>query len=213
MEEIVFATGNISKGKRFEQGLLEHNIKTLTLRDLDIKLEVEENGKDAIENARIKARECYRLTGKASMGMDDTLYLEGVPEDKQPGLFVRRVNGKALSDEEMIEHYLGLVRKYGKDGKLNAKWIYGMVVINGDGDESIYTWEKNNIYMVEETSEVVNPGYPLNSITKLKPIDKYLSELTEDKEKTKVDESDVVLFIVNSMKRKGEKKLVISTKK
>lgn len=34
------------------------------------------------------------------MGMDDTLYLEGVPDDLQPGLFVRRVNGKSLTDEE-----------------------------------------------------------------------------------------------------------------
>ena len=42
--------------------------------------------------------------------MDDTLYIEGVPKDLQPGLFVRRVNGKSLTDEEMIEHYTNLVK-------------------------------------------------------------------------------------------------------
>lgn len=31
MKEIFFATGNVSKGKRFEEGLLKNNIKTLTL--------------------------------------------------------------------------------------------------------------------------------------------------------------------------------------
>lgn len=202
MKEIIFATGNQSKGKRFEKELLNNNIKTLTLKDIDIKIDVEENGANAIENARIKARACYKLTNKASMGMDDTLYLEGVPQDKQPGLFVRRVNGKTLNDEEMIEHYLNLVKEYGKDGILNAKWIYGMVVVNDLGEESEYTWEKSNIYFVDKVSSIINPGYPLNSITKLKGVDKYLTEVTEeDKEKVKVDESDVVNFIVRSLKK------------
>ena len=44
------------------------------------------------------------------------------------------------------------------DGILNAKWIYGMVVVNENGEESEYTWEKGNIYMVDKQSEIVNPG-------------------------------------------------------
>ena len=202
MKEIIFATGNQSKGKRFEEGLLKNDIKTLTLKDININLDVEEDGTNAIENARIKATACYKLTNKPSMGMDDTLYLEGVPEDKQPGLFVKRVNGKELNDEEMIEHYLNLVKEYGKNGILNAKWVYGMVVINDKGEESEYSWEKNNIYFVDTPSDIINPGYPLNSITKYKGIEKYLSEVTEeDKEKVKVDESDVVDFIVKSLNK------------
>ena len=200
MKEILFATRNISKGKRFEKELLKHGIKTLTLKDINIKLDVKENGISAIENARIKARELFKLTNKPSMGMDDTLYLEGVPEEKQPGLFVRRVNGRELNDEEMIDHYLELVKKYGVNGTLNAKWNYGMVVINEKGQEFEYAWEKANIYMVDQVSKIVNPGYPLNSITKLKMIDKYLTDVTdEDKEKIKVNEDDVVGFIVNSL--------------
>lgn len=200
MKEILFATGNVSKGKRFEKELLKYNINTLTLKDLNIKLNIEENGKTAIENARIKAKELYRITNKPSMGMDDTLYLEGVPEEKQPGLFVRRVNGKELNDEEMIDHYLKLVKEYGVNGVLNAKWVYGMVVINEKGEEFEYTWEKANIYMVDRVSEKLHNGYPLNSITKYKVIDKYLTDVTEeDKEKIKVNEDDVVEFIVKSL--------------
>ena len=76
-----------------------------------------------------------------------------------------------------------------------------MVVINDKGEEFEYTWKKDNIYMVDTVSDIINPGYPLNSITKLKMIDKYLTELTEeDKEKTKVDESDVIDFIVKALK-------------
>ena len=115
---------------------------------------------------------------------------------------MRRVNGKTLSDEEMLDHYINLVREYGVDGKLNCKWIYGLAVINEKGEESTYTWCKDNFYMVDIASDIINPGYPLNSISKYKIIDKYFTELTEDdKEKIKVNEDDVVEFIVKHINR------------
>lgn len=130
--------------------------------------------------------------------MDDSLYIENVPSDKQPGLYVRRVNGKILNDEEMLEHYIGLVKQYGEDRRLNCKWVYGLVVINEKGEEVTYTWEKDNFYMVDVPSNKINPGYPLNSISKYKGIDKYFTDITDrDKEFLKVDESDVVEFIAN----------------
>lgn len=196
MKKVVFATGNPTKAKRFSKGLLKNNIEILSLKDLNIDIDVEENGKDAIENASIKARECYKKTNMPSIGMDDTLYLENVPEDKQPGLFVRRVNGKTLNDDEMIEHYTNLVKQYGIDGKLYCKWIYGLAVIDAQGKENTYTWSKDNFYMVDIASRKINPGYPLNSISKYKIIDKYFVDVTdEDLNLIKVNEDDVVNFI------------------
>lgn len=196
MKKIVFATGNPTKAKRFSSGLEKDDIEVLSLKDLSLELEVSEDGENAIENALIKARECYKKTNMPSMGMDDTLYLEGVPNEKQPGLFVRRVNGKTLNDEEMINHYINLVKEYGKDGRLNCKWVYGLAVIDENGNESTYTWEKDNFYMVDEKSKIINPGYPLNSISKYKTIDKFFTEMTkEDTQKVKVSEEHVVKFI------------------
>lgn len=196
MKKVVFATGNQTKAKRFSKGLLKKDIEVLSLKDLNISLEVEENGKDAIENALIKARECFKLTNMPSMGMDDTLYLEGLPDELQPGLFVRRINGKTLNDDEMIEYYTNLVRKCGVDGKINCRWIYGLAVIDKDGNEFTYTWYKDNFYMVDIASDKINPGYPLNSISKYKDVDKYFTEITDDElELIKVSEDDVVEFI------------------
>ena len=131
--------------------------------------------------------------------MDDTLYLENVPDEKQPGMFVRRVNGKRLNDEEMLQHYMQLVRDYGVDGKLTCRWVYGMAVIH-NGKEFTYTWSKEDFYMVEEASDKVNPGYPLNSISVNKKLNKYFTDITdEDKKLIQEDESDVVEFIANSL--------------
>ena len=198
MKQIIFATSNESKAKRFSKGLKELGIEVLSLKDIDVKLDVEEDGNTAIENALIKARECYRKTRRPSMGMDDTLYMEGVPKDLQPGLFVRRVNGKNLTDEEMIEHYTNLVKEYGKDGRINCKWIYGLAVINEKGEEATYTWSKDDFYMVSTKSDKINPGYPLNSISKYKRLDKYFTDVTdEDMKLLEVNEDDVVDFIAS----------------
>lgn len=196
MNKVVFATSNKTKSKRFSEGLLEYNIEVLSLSDLNVELDVEENGETAIENALIKARACFEKTKMPSIGMDDTLYLENVPKEKQPGLFVRRVNGKTLNDDEMIQHYTELVKEYGTNGKLFCKWIYGLAVIDSDGKENTYTWSKDDFYMVDVPSETINSGYPLNSISKYKQIDKYFTELTEDDKKNiKVNEDHVVEFI------------------
>ena len=198
MKQVVFATNNPTKAKRFSEGLIKNDIEVLSLRDLNISVDIDENGENVIENALLKARECYKKTKLPSIGMDDSLYLEGVPLEKQPGLFVRRVNGKTLNDEEMIEHYTHLVRKYGIDGQLDCKWIYGLAVIDEHGQESTYTWNKDNFYMVDIASNIINPGYPLNSISKYKLIDKYFVDINEDDKKfIKVNEDDVVDFIKN----------------
>ena len=165
---------------------------------MQIELNVIEDGKDAIQNALIKARACFEKTHMPTIGMDDTLYLENVPKEKQPGLYVRRINGKTLNDEEMIKHYTDLVRIYGIDGKLNSKWIYGLAVINENGEEFTYTWTKDNFYMVEKLSKTINPGYPLNTISKYKKIDKYFTNVTEEDMKfVNISEDDVVNFIAS----------------
>lgn len=200
MKKLLFATGNQSKAKRFSKGLLERGIEVLSLTDLGIQLDIEEDGMDAIENALIKARACYEKEHMPVIGMDDTLYMEGVPSDKQPGLYVRRVNGKTLSDEEMLDYYTQLVKEYGNDGKVNCKWVYGLALINEKGEESTYTWDKDNFYMVDTKSFKMNPGYPLNSISKYKKIDKYFTDVTEeDKKLIEVNEDDVVDFIASHM--------------
>lgn len=199
MREILFATGNKSKAKRFTKGLLEHDIKVLTLEDININIEVEENGSTAIENALIKARAYAKETSLPVFAMDDTLYIDNIPDDKQPGLFVRRVNGKKLNDEEMIEYYSNLAKEYGTNGLLTGRWIYGMALIN-NGHEYTYTWSKQNFYITSTPSNIINPGYPLNTISINIKLNKYFTELTEeDKLLIQEDESHVVNFLVDSL--------------
>ena len=131
--------------------------------------------------------------------MDNNLFIEGLPDEKQPGTHVRRINGKELNDEEMIEYYCNLVKIYG--GKLKASWVYGMVVYNGK-DSKEYSWSKNHFYLIDKPSQKRNPGYPLDSISIMPECNKYFVDLTdEDKNKNKANynENDVIDFIVNNV--------------
>ena len=53
--------------------------------------------------------------------MDNNLFIEELPDEMQPKTHVRKVNGKELTDDEMIVYYTNLVKEYG--GKLTAKWV------------------------------------------------------------------------------------------
>ena len=201
MKKVLFATGNESKVKRFKDGLLRNGIEIITIKDIDEDIEVSEDGKDAIENALIKARAYAKVLDIPVFAMDDSLYIDNIPDDKQPGLYVRRVNGKRLSDEEMLTYYSNLAREYGLDGKLTCRWVYGIAVIN-NGVESTYTWSKDDFYIVDKPSDKIDPGYPLNTISINKKLNKYFTDMTkEDCDSVKEDESDVVEFLCKNLSR------------
>lgn len=192
MKQILLATKNPAKIKRYKNGLLNRGIKLLTLDDIKVNLEIQEDGQDALENALIKARNYYQETGITVMAIDDNLFLENVPMEKQPGSFVRRVNKKRLSDLEMLEYYINLVKEYGTDGKLNAYWLYGLALIK-DGLEFTYTWKSADFYLVDIKSKKIETGYPLNSISLNKKLGKYFTDLTES-DKLLIQENDDQVF-------------------
>ena len=197
--KILFATTNPAKVKRYESKLTEKGIELITIKDLDFKLDIDENGKNALENAYIKAKAYYDATNITTIGMDDNLFIEELPEEKQPGTHVRRINGKELTDDEMIEYYTNLAKEYG--GKLTAKWVYGMVIYNGK-EKKEYTWSKSHFYFVDKPCDKRNPGYPLDSITVVPEYNKYYLDLTkEEKEEYKqtTNTNNVTNFILQNI--------------
>ena len=94
--KVLFATTNPAKIKKYADKLADKNVEVLTIKDFNLNLEVNENGKNAIENAKIKAKAYYDATGITTIGIDDNLFIEGLPDEKQPGTHVRRVNRKRI---------------------------------------------------------------------------------------------------------------------
>ena len=175
--KILLATKNPAKVKRYYSKLKPYGIDLISIKDIKEDIEVDESGSTALENAYIKAKAYYELTKIPSIGLDDNLFIEGIPDDLQPGTHVRRVNGKELNDEEMIEYYSNLAKQYG--GKLKAKWIYGMVLYDGKNAYE-HTWSKGGFFFSEKACDKRNVGYPLDSITIWPKYNKYWLELSEE---------------------------------
>ena len=199
--KVLFATTNPAKVGKYKKALEEKGIELITIKDLNLKLDIEENGKDAIENAYIKAKAYYEATGIPTIGMDNNLFIEELSDEMQPKTHVRRVNGKELTDDEMIVYYTNLVKEHG--GKLTAKWVYGMVICDNKGIEK-YSWSKDHFYFVDKPCEKRNQGYPLDSISIVPEYNKYLVELTEEDKKQykKKDNIDnVIEFIIKNVQK------------
>lgn len=179
MKKVLFATNNPAKIKRFKDALQAHDIDLISIKDLDEndKVKLNEDGKNAIENAYKKAKPYYDKLKIPTIAMDDNLYLDGVPDEIQPGTHVRRVGGKELTDEEMITYYTGLVEKYGKDyngeKRLYATWKYGLVILDDNDERYDYEWEWSRFYYVSKKNPDYEKGYPLGAISKYIKNDEY----------------------------------------
>ena len=174
----LLATTNKAKIRRYEAMLQKEGIEIETLETLKINKEVEETGKSPVENAVIKATEYSKISKMPTIAIDDGLYLENVPEENQPGTHVRRVNGKRLNDKEMIEHYISLVNKYGKNGELLGYFKKGVAIVN---ENQIYQYEcKTDRKFTNHQSNKIDEGYPLASIQIVQPFGKFKSVVSSD---------------------------------
>ena len=195
----LFATTNKAKIRYYVTKLRELGIEIVTLEDLNIACDVDEMGRDPVENAVIKARAYYELSGMPTIALDDGLFLEGVPDHIQPGTHVRRVNGKRLNDKEMIDYYIGLVNQYGDNGALKGYFLKGVAIVD---QNSVYTFDyKAKRCFTNKQSQVIDQGYPLASIQIISPFNKFKSELTKKEEKRTMDieQQSIFEFILNTI--------------
>lgn len=115
--KLLYGTTNQAKLSAMKSRLEKIGVELIGLNDLKAEgkriPEVLENGDSPLENAKLKAAAYYDAFKIPCFSCDSGLYFENVPDEIQPGVHVRNVNGKCLSDEEMVEYYAGLAKRYG----------------------------------------------------------------------------------------------------
>ena len=87
--EIVIATNNPNKVEEYRQMFASiSNIKLFSLKDENIHIEIEENGKTVKENSVIKAETISKFTNKFVLADDSGLEIEAL--DNFPGIYSAR---------------------------------------------------------------------------------------------------------------------------
>lgn len=112
--KLLYGTTNEAKLNLMKNALRSTGIEIISLKDVSDKIPaVEECGKSPLENAELKARTYFEAFGIPVFSCDSGLYFDDIPDEEQPGIYVRRVNGRELSDSEMTEYYGALSAKHG----------------------------------------------------------------------------------------------------
>lgn len=168
--KLLYGTGNQAKLSAMRSRLEKLGIELIGLEDIRAQGKlipaVPENGSTPLENARLKALAYYKAFQMPVFSCDSGLYFDNVPDEVQPGIHVRNVNGKYLSDEEMIEYYTGLARQY---GNLAARYRNAICLVLDEDhiyeamDESM----ESERFILTDTphSAVRKKGFPLDSMS------------------------------------------------
>ena len=86
--EIIAATNNEHKLIEIRQILEPHNIKVYSLKEMNIDIDVKEDGKTYLDNALLKARAISKLTSLPLISDDSGIEIEAL--DNMPGIYTAR---------------------------------------------------------------------------------------------------------------------------
>ncbi len=89
---IIFATTNEGKMKEIRMIMSDCNIEILSLKDMGISVDIEENGVTFEENALIKAKAISQMTNEVVLADDSGLEVDYM--DKAPGVYSARFMGE-----------------------------------------------------------------------------------------------------------------------
>lgn len=175
--KILYATQNAAKVHNMRRRLAGTGIEIVTPADLGVHVEIEEDGRTVAENAMKKAEAYAPLVDMPVLAADSGLLIEGLPDDQQPGTHVRRVNGRLLTDDEMIDYYAALAGRLG--GERRAHYVTGLAMIV-DGKRFCESVPENEFLLVSTPNpNRYHTGNPLDVVA-LDPRDRrYHNDLSD----------------------------------
>ena len=150
MKELIIASGNAHKIIEI-QAILGEEFKVKGLKDLDIKIDIVEDGKTYKENALIKARAIAKYYDSYVIADDSGLEIFSLPEIL--GIYSARFMGEDTPYEERFKEIYKLL----KDKDSSARFVCGMALVTPDKKE--YYVEGEIKGHIGKTSGVKGFGY------------------------------------------------------
>ncbi len=134
MNKIIFATTNTGKIKEIKEILSDCDVEVISMKEMNITTDVEENGTTFEENSLIKARAISKLTGLPVLADDSGLevdYLNG-----EPGIYSARYLGRD-TDYDYKNNYIIDKLKDAKDSERSARFVCVISLVLPDGREFV----------------------------------------------------------------------------
>ncbi len=210
--ELIYGTGNDAKLAYMRRTLSDLPLQITGLLDAakirGIELpKVEENGNTPLENARQKAEAYFALfhspvnSCDSGQNLNDHITGEQHPQEVRPRNHVRGRGEKRLSDEELLTHYVGLVKKY---GRIRARYqnaiclIFNEEIRQESMEENLWG-EPFLLTDVPHTKKV--PGFPLDGISIDIKTGRYFYDLENNSQDEIVSNSGFSLFFCHFLEK------------
>ncbi len=179
--KLLIATKNEGKVGEFKEFLKDLPLEIVSLHDLGITEDIEEDGKTYRENSQKKAIFFSKLADLPTIADDGGIEISAL--NNQPGIRSRRWLGYEATDEELVNHMLKISKSLPKD---NRKAVFRTIVSFALPDGRIWSVEgKVDGVIAEKPLLKILKGYPYRSFFFIPKINKFYheSELSKNEQK------------------------------
>jgi len=165
--KLLYGTSNKSKITTMQEHVAPLGIEILSLEDVNApEIDIDESGSNPLENARIKALAYYNALGMPIFSCDSGMYIDGLDDNRQPGVHVRRIGGRRLNDDEMIAYYSALAKEFG--GSIEARYINAICLVMDENIIHEYAGEdiaSEYFNIVSQPHPNRSEGFPIDSLS------------------------------------------------
>jgi XTP/dITP diphosphohydrolase len=171
--KILIATNNKHKVEEIREILKNDKFELLTLSDLKIDIEVEED-KDTLEgNALKKAEEMFKVTGIPTIADDTGLFVDAL--NGEPGVYSSRYAGENATYDDNCVKLLEIM----KDIPSNMRGAYFMTVVCFYESENKYNFFDGICSGKIDTGKRGEKGFGYDPLFIPEGFDKTYAEMTE----------------------------------
>ena len=174
MKELLIATNNKGKVKELQELLRELNVQLVTPAEINLDLDVEEDGVTYIENATKKAIAFAQASGLISLADDSGLEVDAL--DGAPGLYSARYHPKSGANDADRRAYM-LENLQGKPRPWKAHFHATIAIAIPGGDVKIADGNCHGEIIPEERG---TGGFGYDPIFFMPELGKTMSELEMD---------------------------------
>ncbi len=178
MKKLLLATHNPGKIHELKIGLkplVKAGIKLISLADLGINEEPDENGTTFEENAALKAKFYANLTHLPSLADDGGIHIDALKGE--PGIKSRMWLGYRAGDEKLINYTLKRLKTVPKKRR-TAYFTTTVCFYDPTSKVELVAEGRLKGYIAYQTSSKRIKGYPYRSLFIVSGLDKYYDELT-----------------------------------
>jgi hypothetical protein len=189
--ELLIATHNEAKFNRYRNLLSDiPGLILQSLKEVGIQHKADEPHGTSLENAIHKAKEYARLSMRATLAIDESAHTNFLPNDEQPGVFVRRSNqGRELTDRELLDFWRETFKKY-PHGDRRFIWEFGIAFSTPLQEIVGSMIVRREDRVAESFSTIVPKGYPMDNFLIPPGLGKPVAECSRGE----IAEADKVVF-------------------